>query len=96
MKENRRTQVLFGVLGFTILMGGVYFALNRPGKKPEPSAEGYYTGPMRPKGGNRDVVADEGGNVTVSPMPKKAGEEDKKAPAKDAKTAGPKQDGGMP
>lgn len=64
--KNRRLKVLSGVLVILAIVAVVYSSVAAPGKKPPPSAPGYYTGPMRPKGG-QELLATEDGKVTALP-----------------------------
>lgn len=68
MKSVDRKQVLLGVLGLLAVAAVVTWMMLKPGERPEPNAPGYYTGPMRMKGG--DSYGDDNGKAVAPPAGK--------------------------
>jgi hypothetical protein len=89
--KNGRVKVLSGALVVVAIIAVVYFSINTPGKKPPPSEAGYYTGPMRPKGG-QDILATEDGKVTALPDSMKKKKDSKPSEGAPAKGGAEKPD----
>ena len=67
MKRPRRSQVLSGILVVVALIAAIVLYGRGKEGRPEPSAPGYYTGPMKSKGDPTVYGTDEG--VKVAPPP---------------------------
>ena len=91
MNEQKRTQILVGILVTVAVVAAVYLTASGKSKdeKPPPSASGYYTGPMKNKSGKDEYSTED--NKLV-PKPASAGSAVSVAPAGNKSTGSGTED----
>lgn len=67
MRNNRRLQVLSGLLVVVAIVAVIFIRFFGTPQKPPPSAPGYYSGPMKSKGDPTIFGNEEGQRVAAPP-----------------------------